>query len=128
VRKGFEPVYTAPVTIRDKDKPLGTHLYTALGEGDNLRWTVLSLSDAPRLTDRIMEEPRSRRRERRRPVEAPKPTTARAAAALERIEMPPEALAFVSGLVTAGASLIVSDLGLGHETGVGTDFIVVTQK
>jgi hypothetical protein len=75
-----------------------------------------------------MEEPRSRRRERQRAVEAPKPTTARAVAALDRIEMPPEALAFVTGLVTSGASLIVSDLGLGHETGLGTDFIVVTQQ
>jgi L,D-transpeptidase catalytic domain len=128
VRKGFEPIYTAPVTIRDKDKPLGTHLFTALAEGESLRWTVISLSDAPRLTDRIMEEPRSRRRERQRAIETPKPTTARAAAALERIELPPEALAFVSGLMSPGASLIISDLGLGHETGLGTDFIVVTQQ
>jgi hypothetical protein len=33
----------------------------------------------------------------------------------------------VSEYVTAGATLIVSDHGLGHETGAYTDFIVLTR-
>ena len=31
VRKGFEPVFDAPVTFEQPDKPLGTHVFTALG-------------------------------------------------------------------------------------------------
>ncbi len=30
VRKGFEPVFDAPVTFEQPDQPLGTHVYTAL--------------------------------------------------------------------------------------------------
>ncbi|GIK82506.1 MAG: L,D-transpeptidase [Alphaproteobacteria bacterium] len=130
VRKGFEPIYSAPVTIRDKDKPLGTHLFTALSSSDGdeaLRWTVISLAGNPQ--PRIAaSEPRSRRGNRARAVETPPPpSTVQAAAALERIQIPQEALDFVADLVSPGAALIVSDQGLGHETGLGTDFIVVTQ-
>ena len=31
VRKGFEPVFDAPVTFEQPDQPLGTHVFTALG-------------------------------------------------------------------------------------------------
>ncbi len=30
VRQGYEPVFDAPVTIADPDKPIGTHVYTAV--------------------------------------------------------------------------------------------------
>jgi hypothetical protein len=39
--------------------------------------------------------------------------------------MPEEAVERISAMVTAGASLIISDHGLGSETGIGTDFVVV---
>ncbi|MCZ7659771.1 MAG: L,D-transpeptidase [Xanthobacteraceae bacterium] len=129
VRKGFEPIYSAPVTIRDKDKPLGTHLFTALSsDGDEaLRWTVISLADTP--NRRIAaSEPHGNRGRRARAAETPPPpSTVQATAALERIQIPQEAVDFVSDLVSPGAALIVSDQGLGHETGLGTDFIIVTQ-
>ena len=48
-------------------------------------------------------------------------------AALDRITVPPDALARINGLMTPGASLIISDLGMSHETGKGTDFIVLTR-
>ena len=48
-----------------------------------------------------------------------------AAAALDRITMPEEAVERISALITTGASLIISDHGLGSETGIGTDFVVV---
>ena len=48
-------------------------------------------------------------------------------AALERITIPQDALARINELMTAGASLIISDLGMSHETGKGTDFIVLTR-
>ena len=57
-------------------------------------------------------------------VDAPTPD---AGAALDRFEFPQEALDRLAGLITPGSSLIVSDNGLSHETGKGTDFIVLTQ-
>jgi hypothetical protein len=48
-------------------------------------------------------------------------------AALDRITIPEDALARITALMTPGASLIVSDLGISHETGKGTDFIVLTR-
>src|SRR6185436_2501980 len=44
VRKGFSPVFEAPVTIAQGDTPLGTHVFTALAKDDGaLRWNVVSL-------------------------------------------------------------------------------------
>ena len=47
--------------------------------------------------------------------------------ALDRVTIPPEALDQISELMSPGASLIISDQGLGPETGRGTDFIVLTR-
>ena len=47
--------------------------------------------------------------------------------ALDRIEIPQEALDRISPLVTPGASLIVSDLGMSGETGKDTDFIMLAR-
>ena len=38
VRKGFDEVFEAPVTIAEPDKPLGTHVFTALEGKDEVRW------------------------------------------------------------------------------------------
>jgi hypothetical protein len=46
---------------------------------------------------------------------------------LARIEIPPEVSEAISQMIVPGSSLIVSDQGLGDETGEGTDFIVVTR-
>jgi hypothetical protein len=50
-----------------------------------------------------------------------------AAEALDRVTIPQEAIDRISDLMSPGASLIISDQGLGYETGVGTDFIVLTR-
>jgi hypothetical protein len=50
-----------------------------------------------------------------------------AAAALDRVTIPAEALERIASLMSAGASLIVTDQGLGSETGAGTDFVVLTR-
>jgi hypothetical protein len=44
---------------------------------------------------------------------------------LDRIEIPPETMARIAELLSPGASLIVSDQGISHETGQGTDFVVL---
>ena len=43
-----------------------------------------------------------------------------------RIDLPQDAVDFISQRMVPGSSLIVSDQGLGDETGEGTDFIVVS--
>ena len=47
------------------------------------------------------------------------------AEALDRITIPPDAMARISEALTSGGSIIVSDQGINQgETGEGTDFIV----
>jgi hypothetical protein len=60
------------------------------------------------------------------PVAPAAQSPAAASAALDRIELPPEAVTRISELMTVGAALTVSDEGLGPETGKETDFTVVT--
>jgi hypothetical protein len=62
--------------------------------------------------------------ESRHIVEAKVPT---AAEALDRITIPKEAIERISEVITPGSSLVVSDQGLGRETGRFTDFIVETR-
>jgi hypothetical protein len=97
VRRGFEPILESPVTIRDPDQPIGTHVFTAVGRSDaGLRWTVVSLNDA-----------------------------SDAKAALDRIDIPQEVLDRIGPTASPRSSLIISDEGLSRETGKGTDFIAV---
>ena len=46
---------------------------------------------------------------------------------LARIEIPPEVSEAIAQMIVPGSSLIISDQGLGDETGEGTDFDVVTR-
>ena len=66
------------------------------------------------------------------PAKSPKrpPTSRRRqtpAEVLARIGIPQAAIDYISALIVPGSSLIVSDHGLGDETGEGTNFIVVTR-
>ena len=133
VRKGFTEVFETPVAIAQPGEPLGTHVFTALeGHPDGtMRWNVASLS-----TDRVVKPGKYQMTTTRRgeplrvELVAPEYEVLPArdpGAALDRITIPPEALARINALMTPGASLIISDLGLSHETGKGTDFIVLTR-
>jgi hypothetical protein len=55
----------------------------------------------------------------------PPPSTAKDA--LERIQIPHETIDRINEIIGAGSSLVISDQGLGQETGKGTDFVVVTR-
>jgi hypothetical protein len=59
------------------------------------------------------------------PPRSPGPQSA--SAVLDRVELPQAAIDRISELMSPGSSLVVSDHGLGSETGRGTDFIVVTR-
>jgi hypothetical protein len=136
VRQDFAPLFQAPVEITDPDKPFGTHVFTALGfAGDDhttLRWDVVSLPDAPPLTRQAERETRYERyardrRDREQPEKLSDLPPQTPAQALARIGIPQAAIDYISALVVPGSSLIVSDHGLGEETGEGTNFIVVTR-
>jgi hypothetical protein len=127
VRKGFTPVFDTPVTIAHPETPLGTHLFTAsrpAADGAGLRWFAVSLG-AERATG---GSARSKHKGRQPVAEAPRLSPRQAAVeALDRIELPQEALDRLAPLMVPGSSLLISDQGLGGETGKDTDFIVVTR-
>jgi len=130
VRKGFAPVFDVPVTIADAGKPIGTHVFTALelkSDGATMRWNVLTVPDGPQ-KPAPARSGRQKHKNGEPAAAAPLSPTASAAAALERIAIPENAAARISALMTAGASLIVSDEGLGPETGKETDFVVLTRN
>jgi L,D-transpeptidase catalytic domain len=122
VRKGFDAVFSAPVTFREPERPLGTHVFTALdtNDDDSMRWNVVTVPTAP-------AKPASRSRFGDPSAEllsVGRPSSA--AEALERVSVPPEASERISELLSVGASVIISDQGLSPETVAGTDFIVLT--
>jgi lipoprotein-anchoring transpeptidase ErfK/SrfK len=135
VRQAFEPLFDVPVTIRDPDVPLGTHLYTATDvkdDGSAMRWVAVNLSaDAVSAGAVIEPERRRGKKARQEPEHTPHVPTASArqaaAAALDRVDMPKGAVDRISDLLSPGASLIISDLPISNETGKYTDFIILTK-
>jgi hypothetical protein len=135
VRKGFTPAFDVPITIAQPEKPLGTHLFTAsraANEGAGMRWLAVSFSDRAGSAGASHGSSSHGKHKGRAERERPAPVTGDAlhrlaVEALDRIELPADALARLIPLVTAGTSLVISDQGLGGETGKDTDFIVVTK-
>jgi hypothetical protein len=126
VRQGFSPLFDVPVRIEHPEEPLGTHVFTAMefqNDGAAIRWTVVSLPEEfSRMSEGVMKE---------RDVPAKQaalsvPLPDKANAALDRIEIPQDAVERISELLTPASSLIISDNELSRETGRDTDFIVVT--
>jgi hypothetical protein len=114
VRRGFEALLESPVTILDADRPIGTHVFTAVARTDTgLRWSVVALDNGhPRaVVDAHVE---------------PVPADASAAkSALDRIVIPQEVRDRISSMVSPRSSLIISDEALSAETGKGTEFVAV---
>jgi lipoprotein-anchoring transpeptidase ErfK/SrfK len=132
VRKGFEPVFETPVTIAHKELPLGTHVFTASRPTDGsagVRWLAVSIGyDRQPAAEPERQKGKGRAAREERPATPSSEGLRKSAAeALDRIELPPEALDRISPLLAPGASLLISDQGLGGETGKETDFIVVTR-
>jgi len=128
VRRGYTPLFDVPVTIRDPEQPLGTHVFTVMApqnEGEVLRWTAVSIPE----TSPATPDPPKRRARGKQPVETAPVVWSpdQANAALDRIDIPQDAVERISDLLTPGSSLIVSDQGISRETGKDTDFIVLTK-
>jgi hypothetical protein len=134
VRKGFEPIFETSVEIADADRPLGTHVFTAMALGEDgaqARWSVVTMPPERAKAKRAEPERRGKRAERTRIAEVavadtPPPVTS-ASEALDRVSMPKGAVDRISELMSVGASLVISDQGLGPETGLETDFVVLTR-
>ena len=136
IRKDFAPLFDSAVTIAQPDVPLGTHVFTALEftgpEHTILRWNVVSLpGEAPKHARYVQERRDRHGRLRRREIEEEgagyTPPPQDPAQLFDRIEIPSEVSEAIAQMIIPGSSLIISDQGLGDETGEGTDFIVVTR-
>jgi hypothetical protein len=126
VRQVFQPILESPVTIQDADRPIGTHVFTALERiGDNdMRWSAVSLESAH--PDGAVSEPYVATRRRGGQGGEPISTDpAGAKAALDRITIPEDVLDRIAGMASPRSSLIISDEALSPETGKGTEFIVL---
>jgi hypothetical protein len=96
VRRGFEATLEVPVTIRDQDKPIGTHVFTAVARTDRgLRWTAVTIDSGDN-----------------------------AQAALDRISFPQDVLDRIASTASPRSSLIISDEPLNRETNNRTEFVV----
>jgi lipoprotein-anchoring transpeptidase ErfK/SrfK len=116
VRKGLEPIYDFPVVIRNSGRSLGTHVFSAVAQSDDsktLRWMVVSMpSTLPGVSTR---------------APAKSQLLAAAKEALDRLEFPKEAVDQVSALISVGASLIITDRGLGRQaSALDSDYMIAT--
>ena len=100
VRQDFKPVFDTPVAIRDPERMLGMHVFTAIfapGE-PNARWMAISLEGD-------------------------------AMAALDRIEIPEDTRQSIADKLTPGSSLIISDESKDSAIlPKGGDFIVLAKS
>jgi hypothetical protein len=138
VRQNFEPLFDAAITIEHPEQPLGTHVFTAMefmSDNVTLRCTAVSLPGEPpkpalnSVNDKRFEKYAQGRAQARQDsakpaADLPPPQTP--AEALARIDISQNVIDNISQMMVPGSSLVVSDQGLGDETGGGTDFIVVT--
>jgi len=126
VRQGFEPLFDMPVEIENPEQPFGTHVFTALGlseDGTHMRWNLMSIAEPQRRQSVI--GPNGKTQASSRVVQSYPSQTA--AQVLDRIQIPQEAIDRIDEILSPGSSLVVSDQGLGPETGEGTDFVVLTR-
>jgi peptidoglycan hydrolase-like protein with peptidoglycan-binding domain len=122
VRRSFEPLFEAPVGIRNPELALGTHFFTAdriERNAETAEWHAVTLKNE--MTDAEMKGLGIET-----PADASQPDAA--AAALDRIEIPKDIREQIAILMTNGTSLTITDQGLGPETGKGTDFVTLTRS
>lgn len=129
IRRNFEPLYEGPVVIKDPAMPLGTHVFTASTSDEGsarLSWNVVTVSAG----ESLLEGTRAERLAAARADAAAgirRTWETSPAAALERIEIEPDVAGEIAEIARPGLSLVVTDRGLGTETGKGTDFVVQTR-
>jgi hypothetical protein len=124
VRQSFQPLLDIPVTFQDADRPIGTHIFTAMERiGTEIRWSVVSLVGG-RPDGRRDTADGSARKGRGKEFVAMVTDLESAKSALDRIAIPQNTLDLIAEKVSPRSSLIISDEGLNPETGEGTDFVI----
>jgi hypothetical protein len=141
VRQDFKSVFDVAVKIKEPERPIGTHVLVAThaetsGQADSptLRWWGTTVPDYER--KKLKKKKRSRRKHREANADEneDKETTASTkfppetiTGALDRIQIPQNAKERIAELSWAGATFLISDRGMSGETGLYTDFIVLTR-
>lgn len=93
----YDSTIEVPVTIRDPDRPIGTHIFTAVArDGDGLRWTAVTIDEGDQAED-----------------------------ALDRIIMPQDVIDRIAPTALPRSSIVVSDEPLSRETNYRTEFVAV---
>jgi len=93
----FDATIEVPVTIRDPNKPIGTHVFTAMAHNDaGLRWTAVTIDNGNDAKD-----------------------------ALDRVTIPQDVLDRIAPTAVPRSSIIISDEPLSEETNYRTEFIAV---
>jgi hypothetical protein len=97
----FDSTIEVPVTIRNPDKPIGTHVFTAVARDGaalsaGLRWTAVTIDNGDDAKD-----------------------------ALDRITIPQDVLDRIAPTALPRSSIIVSDEPLSSETNYRTEFVAV---
>jgi L,D-transpeptidase catalytic domain len=127
LRQAFEPVLDVPITIRDPDRAMGTHIFTAMdrtGDNGSVEWTVVSLQHG-RTEQGVAARTAQGGSTGSQDVQLASTDQASPEAALERIVIPPEAAERIAAMISPRSSVIISDEGLSSETGRRTDFVVL---
>src|SRR5438874_12440327 len=93
----FDATIAVPVTIRNPERPIGTHVFTAMARNDaGLRWSVVTVDNGDDAKD-----------------------------ALDRITIPQDVLGRIAPTALPGSSIVVSDEPLSSETNYRTEFVAV---
>ncbi len=128
VRQDFNPVFDAPVVIRDGDKSLGSHLYTAMhfeADATGTRWLAVTLTKGSGV-NRHASKKINAEADGAEVAEAPEVSSAEDA--LSRIVIPADVRQRINEMLTPGSSLAITNDGVSRETmPKGTDFIVLQQ-
>ncbi|MBI3704761.1 MAG: L,D-transpeptidase family protein [Rhizobiales bacterium] len=134
VRRNFASLFDAPVHFENRQRPIGTHVFTAMdfnNRGPDMRWTVVSMKSedtSDELHDRYSIDERwvGGRAIRTAWFSRERWTPLPPDEVLDRIYIPQEAIDRISEFLTPGSSLIVSDEGLNKEIRKHTEFVVLT--
>jgi len=127
IRRAFEPIWESAVTILDADRPIGTHVFTAMARTNDdagMRWSAVTVDDGrPRAAVVETQSRASGGRTREVAPVAIDPDIAKIA--LDRIVIPQDATDRIAGMLSPRSSLIISDEALSAETGKDTEFVVI---
>src|SRR4030095_15076647 len=105
----MQPVLEIPVTVQDPDRPIGTHIFTAMERaGTDIRWSLVSLVGG-RSDGGADEANESVRKGRARAGVATGADVESAKSALGRITIPQDSLDLIAEKMSPRSSLIISD-------------------